>query len=100
MQKASLTQEALLALGVTEPKVFAAWSFYDHHMQYTPMAFGPEAVFDSSAYYKVCSTVGMTKVGRYNFLLPHKLMRQNATSYVCLDVVTIPSGQYNTVQTL
>ena len=49
----SLTQESLLALGVTEPKVFAAWSFYDHHMQYTPMAFGPEAVFDSSAYYKV-----------------------------------------------
>ena len=49
----SLTQECLLALGVTEPKVFAAWSFYDHHMQYTPMAFGPEAVFDSSAYYKV-----------------------------------------------
>ena len=48
-----MTQESLLALGVTEPKVFAAWSFYDHHMQYTPMAFGPEAVFDSSAYYKV-----------------------------------------------
>ena len=67
MQKVSLTQESLLALGVTEPKVFAAWSFYDHHMQYTPMAFGPEAVFDSSAYYRVNQLI--------SFSLCHKLLQ-------------------------
>ncbi len=53
IQKVTLTQEALLSLGVPQPKLFAAWSFYDHQMQYTPMALGPEAVFDSSAFYKV-----------------------------------------------
>jgi hypothetical protein len=53
VQKVTITQETLLTLGAPEPKVFAAWSFYDHQMQYTPMAVGPEAVFDSSAYYKV-----------------------------------------------
>ena len=28
-------------MGIPEPKVFATWTFYDHDMQYTPMALGP-----------------------------------------------------------
>ncbi len=53
VQQAKLTQESLVALGIPEPKVFVTWTFYDHDLQYTPMANGPNAVFDSSSYYKI-----------------------------------------------
>ncbi|TRY74599.1 hypothetical protein TCAL_00595 [Tigriopus californicus] len=53
IQKVHLTQETLVFLGLTEPKLFATWAFYDHDLQYTPMGMGPEAVFDSSSYYKI-----------------------------------------------
>ena len=53
MQKVSFTQESLVQIGMTEPKIFATWTFYDHDIQYTPMALGPEAIFDSSSYYKI-----------------------------------------------
>jgi hypothetical protein len=53
VQKVNLTKECVLGLGLNQPKIFATWTFYEHDMQYTPVALGPQAVLDCSAYYKV-----------------------------------------------
>ena len=44
----------MVSLGVPEPRLFAAWSFFDQEAQYTPVAAAaPEAEFDSSAFYRI-----------------------------------------------
>ena len=53
VQTVSLTQEAIIHLGLVEPKLFLAWVFYAQDMQYTPIVQGPEANFDASALYKI-----------------------------------------------
>jgi len=53
VQKITLTQEALISLGMPEPKIFVSWLFYDSDQSYTPVMPGPVAAFDSSSYYKV-----------------------------------------------
>ena len=53
VERARLTQEAVVSAGVPAPRLFAAWTFFDHQPQYTPVCPGPEARFDSSAYYRV-----------------------------------------------
>ena len=53
IQRVSLTQEALLSLGLAEPSIFVSWLFHDSDQSYTPVLPGPMAHFDSSSYYKV-----------------------------------------------
>ncbi len=53
VQKVNLTKECVVDIGMPEPKIFATWTFYEHDMQYTPVADGPKALIDCSAFYKV-----------------------------------------------
>lgn len=53
IQRVSLTQDALLSLGLTNPNLFVSWLFHDSDQSYTPVMAGPVAAFDSSSYYKV-----------------------------------------------
>ena len=51
--RVTLGQEALLSLGLPQPRIFVSWLFYDSAQSYTPVMPGPVANFASSSYYKV-----------------------------------------------
>ena len=53
IQKISLNQDFLMLIGLSEPRVFLSWVFYNNDQSYTPVLQGPMVVFNSSSYYKV-----------------------------------------------
>ena len=53
IQKISLDENVLMMIGLSEPRLFLSWVFYDSDQSYSPVLQGPTAFYNSSSYYKV-----------------------------------------------